>query len=68
MSLKAFHIFFISLSILLTIGFAGWEVTRFFESGNLLELLAGVVSLALAILLIVYGMGFIRKMKQVRMM
>lgn len=67
MSLKAVHIVFIALSILLALGFAIWEANRFFESGNILELIAAVLSLVLAIVLALYGIGFIRRMKHVRM-
>lgn len=65
MSLRAVHIFFISLSILLALGFAGWEVQRYSESGESLELLAGIVSFCVAGGLVVYGIYFLKKVKRV---
>ncbi len=64
MSLRAVHIVFISLSILLALGFAGWEVQRYVESGERLELTAGIVSFGVAVGLVVYGMYFLKKVKR----
>lgn len=64
MSLKAVHIFFISLSILLALGFAGWELQRYAESGESLELIAGILSFGVAIGLVAYGMYFLKKVKR----
>jgi flagellar biogenesis protein FliO len=64
MSLRAVHIFFISLSILLAIGFGGWEVQRYSQSGEMLELVAGILSFGVAIGLVVYGMYFLKKVKR----
>ncbi len=65
MSLKAVHIFFISLSILLALGFAGWELQRYAASGEFLELIAGILSFGVAIGLVLYGMYFLKKVKRV---
>jgi hypothetical protein len=66
MSLKVVHIAFISLSILLALGFAGWEVQNYVETGELLQLVAGILSFCIAIGLVVYGMYFLKKLKHVR--
>lgn len=57
MSLKAFHIFFIALSIILAIGCAVWA----FVNGA--EPLFGIASAIVAVALIVYGGFFLKKAK-----
>jgi hypothetical protein len=57
MSLKAFHIFFIALSILLSIGCAVWA----FANG--VEPIFGISSVVAAVLLIIYGAFFLKKSK-----
>ena len=66
MSLKAFHIFFIALSVLITLGFAAWvhlglggETPP--ESVFLMANASGVLSLGL----LVYGIHFIRKSRHI---
>jgi hypothetical protein len=58
-SLKAFHIFFISLSSLLSFGVAAWTI--FLKNDALL----GIVFIILAFFLIVYGVLFLVKQKNV---
>jgi uncharacterized membrane protein len=65
MSLKAFHLVFISISTLMAVGFGGWCVAQFFSRGG-----GGyIVSAGLAILagagLVVYGIRFARRWKDV---
>lgn len=67
MSLKAFHIFFIAVSILLAFGFAAWEIKGFAEGGNALQLAGGILSVIVAVGLILYGIRFMKKLKHVRM-
>jgi hypothetical protein len=59
MSLKAFHIFFIALSILLSIGCAVWA----FAYGS--EPVFGISSAVVAVILIVYGGYFLKKAKRI---
>jgi hypothetical protein len=64
MSLKAIHIVFITASTLLAFGFGGWSLRHYVRgSGNTVDLVLGVVSIALAIGLIIYGRYFLRKLK-----
>ena len=65
MSLKAFHIFFIALSVLLALGFGAWEIAGFAQSGNISRLITGILSFAVAAGLIVYGIRFLRKLRHV---
>lgn len=65
MSLKAFHIVFIALSILLALGFGLWEIIAYAESGRITQLLIGIASIAAAAGLAVYGIRFMKKLKHV---
>jgi hypothetical protein len=59
MSLKAFHILFISLAILLACGMAWWG----FANG--ITPVFGSIAIAVAIALVVYGISFIRKARHI---
>lgn len=65
MSLKAFHIFFIAVSILLAVGFGVWEVVEYADSGAAGRLIAALLSFLVAVALIVYGVRFLRKLKHI---
>ena len=65
MSLKAFHIVFIVLSILLTLGFAAWSFVSYSHGGPLLHLWFGIGSLASGIALVFYSKYFLRKLKDI---
>jgi hypothetical protein len=58
MSLKAFHLIFVTLLTTLSFGFAAWA----FTSGYLLW---GVLGIAVAILVIFYGFYFLKKLKKI---
>jgi hypothetical protein len=60
LSLRSFHIVFISLSIVLAAGTGVWALVNH-------ELLLGAISLAAAILLAVYGNYFLRKVRNARL-
>lgn len=59
MSLKAFHILFILLAILLALGVAWWG----FANG--IAPLFGATAIVVAIALIAYGISFIRKSRNI---
>lgn len=63
MSLKAFHIAFVVISLTLAIGFGYWCMKGFFAGGEVVLLVAGIASLAAAIGLGMYGRYFLRKLK-----
>ncbi len=66
MSLKAFHIVFIVLSILLAFLFAGWSFSSYFrDQGPLLHLIFGIGSFLAGITLIWYGKYVLRKLKDI---
>jgi hypothetical protein len=58
MSLKAFHLIFVTLLTSLSFGCAAWA----FQSGNNFW---GVTGLAVGVFIIVYGVYFLKKLKNV---
>ena len=64
MGLKSFHIFFIVVSTLLCLGFGMWAVGGFGDVGGGMTPL-GVASFAVAVVLVVYGFWFLRKLRNV---
>lgn len=65
MSLKAFHVFFISLSIVLSVGLGGWGVNSYVTRGSIGSLALGVIFFLTGLALLVYGRAFLRKMKEI---
>jgi hypothetical protein len=58
MSLKAFHLIFVTLLTTLSIGFAAWA----FCSGRIVF---GVLGVLTAALVVVYGFYFLKKLKKI---
>ena len=58
MSLKAFHLIFVTLLTSLSFGCAAWA----FQAGSPLW---GVTSIAAGIIVIVYGVYFLKKLKNI---
>jgi len=66
MSLKAFHIFFISLASLMTLGCGIWGLKTYFSPERVpWQLWFGVGSLLVSLSLMIYGRRFVKKMKHV---
>ena len=65
MSLKAFHVFFVALSVLCALGFGAWAVADYLRTGNGGVLTLGVLGFAAAAALVWYGFWFLRKLKNV---
>ncbi len=65
MSLKAFHIFFIALSIVLSIGVGSWGISNYLASDESGSLALGVLFCLSGFALLVYGRGFLKKMKDI---
>ena len=64
MSLKAFHIFFVTVSVLLAFGFSCWGFVSFAESHQWLDILWGVLGLGSGVGLIYYGKFVLKKLKE----
>jgi len=65
MSLKFFHLFFISVVMLFLIGFGVWATRRYMELRETEMLATGVGSFVFAAVLTVYGCWFLKKLKGV---
>lgn len=65
MSLKAFHIFFIALSIVLSLGLGGWGVSRYLVGDGTGPLALGILFFLTGFALLVYGRSFLRKMREI---
>ena len=65
MSLKAFHIVFIIVSVLLSFGFGVWGIYTHLSFGNITFLIMGIVSFVIGIALIIYGINFMKKLKHI---
>jgi len=66
MSLKAFHIFFVTASSALAFGCGVWELKNGLAAdGRALDVVFGVASLLAGAALIVYGRYFLKKLKHV---
>jgi uncharacterized membrane protein YfbV (UPF0208 family) len=59
MSLKAFHIIFIILAVLLAAGCAAWSYFNHAAAGF------GIISAIVAVSLVVYGIWFLKKSRSI---
>ncbi len=66
MSLKAFHLIFITAAVLLAFGFGAWLLKGYFSfGGGVLDLIFGAISIVFGIGLIVYERYFLKKTRNV---
>jgi hypothetical protein len=65
MSLKAFHLVFVTVSVLLMLVMAAWNFGNYRDDGSTKDLVWGVVALGAAVMLVVYGKVFLKKFKNV---
>ena len=66
MSLKAFHLLFITAACALALGFGIWELKDYWSAyGHLADLLFGIGSLTVAVGLVVYERYFLKKLKDI---
>ena len=63
MSLKAFHIVFVVVCTVFTVGFGIWAIWQYRIQGDVWLIACGVLSLCGTVALIVYGRWFLRKLK-----
>lgn len=61
MSLKTFHLIFVTAAILLALGCAAWAVQNYRAEGGLGNLLFGIGSALVGVALIVYERYFLKK-------
>ena len=65
MSLKAFHIVFVTASILLAFSFGVWSFLNYRDDGRTLDLVFGIGSVAAGIGLVFYERAILRKLKHI---
>ena len=65
MSLKAFHVFFVVISVLCALGFGAWSIAEYVRTGSAGVLALGVAGFLAAAALVWYGFWFLRKLKNV---
>ena len=65
MSLKAFHVLFITISVLLCLGFGAWCINSEYARGRTAYAIAGYISFGLGVLLVLYEIVFLKKLKVV---
>lgn len=63
MSLKAFHVFFITVSVLLCLGFGAWCLNSDATQGRTAYTVAGYISFVLGVALVAYEIVFLKKFK-----
>jgi hypothetical protein len=66
MSLKAFHIVFISISTLFSFGMGVWWINQFLSGeGGRSDVVLGSLAMVGGIALLVYGKYFLKKLKNI---
>ena len=65
MSLKAFHIVFVTASILLALLFGIWSLVSYCQEGSLKDLLFGIGSLVVGVALVFYEKYALKKLKNI---
>lgn len=65
MSLKAFHILFVLISTIGSIGFGCWAIQDYMRSEEFASALIGGTSIVSGVALMVYGVWFLKKLKGV---
>ena len=64
MSLKTFHIFFITMAVVLCMVFGAWCVNSDYACGRAGYTIAGYASFGLGALLVLYEIVFLKKFKK----
>jgi len=65
MSLKAFHLIFITASLLLVLGFGVWALVAYAKVGGFFYLGSGIGSGLGGAALVVYGRYFLKKLRNI---
>lgn len=65
MSLKTFHIIFVTISTLFAFLFGGWMMKSYEASKQTADLVLGLCSFAGGVALLVYGRYFLKKLKRI---
>lgn len=63
MSLKAFHLLFVTVSAMLAFGFGAWGIDAYFSRGEGGTLILAILSILFGAGLVVYGVRVRKKLK-----
>lgn len=66
MSLKAFHLFFISVSAIFLISLTLWSLGSYRSGGGAEALVMAAIGIVSAVVLLVYGRWFLRKIQKMQ--
>ena len=64
MSLRAFHLLFIALSVILTAFFAAWAAGQYLSAHDVSYAITGLMSLASGVGLVFYGVAFQKRTRK----
>jgi len=64
MSLKVFHIVFVTASILLALGFGFWSIEQYIHAGGASNLAFGIISPVVGVALMFYGKAVWKKLQR----
>jgi hypothetical protein len=64
MSLKTFHIIFVTMAVLLCLVFGGWCLNSDFAKGRAGYAITGYASFVFGVLLVLYEIMFLRNLKE----
>jgi hypothetical protein len=64
MSLKAFHVFFITMAVVLCMVFGAWCINSDYTHGRAGYTITGYASFGLGVLLVLYEIVFLKKLKE----
>lgn len=65
MSLKAFHVFFVSISVVLMLVIGAWCLGNYRADGGVMNLVWAIAAFLVAGGLVTYGKYFVRKFKNI---
>jgi len=65
MSIKGFHLIFIAIAALFCAGFSVWALLIDDQDSSMATTIAGVITLIASIVLVIYGIYFQRKSKNI---
>jgi hypothetical protein len=65
MSLKTFHLVFVTASVLLMLSLTGWCLAQYRDGGQADQLVYAAISMVCAVGLVIYGRIFLKKLKHI---
>lgn len=66
MSLKAFHVFFVTMAVILCVVFGVWCVSSDYANSHAGYKIAGYASFVIGVLLVLFEINFLKKFKETK--